>query len=272
MPGCGLTSEPAGGGPDQRRRVGRVARPLGAGDDQRGRAVGLEAEVEQPQRPGDHAGRQVVVHRQRAVVHLGPRVLVGPVAAGDGDGAEVLLVRAVLEHVALGDEAEDLARRQQAVREEELVVGAVAADARRRHRAEPEAAAAAPVERAVHQDVGGQPGDDGRHRLGDLGGRGHATGTGVAVVVEAGHAEGVDQVVGPHEVHVAAHDAVDVLRRQAGVGDRGQRRLGGERQLAAPGVAAEVGPPDPADRAAVAVLERLVVPHQHHLLLIGARP
>ena len=59
----------------------------------------------------------------------------------------------------------------------------------------------------------------------DLAARRDTAGAGVAEVVEAGHAERVDEVVGPHEVHVAAHDAVDVLRREAGVGDRGQRRL-----------------------------------------------
>jgi hypothetical protein len=49
---------------------------------------------------------------------LGQRVLVGPVATGNGDGAEVLLVRAVLDHVALGDEAEDLTGGEQSVGQE----------------------------------------------------------------------------------------------------------------------------------------------------------
>ena len=45
-----------------------------------------------------------------------------------------------------------------------------------------------------------------------------------------------------------------------------QRRLRGQREHAAPGVAAEVGGADPADRTAIPVVERLVIPHR------GLRP
>jgi hypothetical protein len=255
-----------GRGADEHRWVRRVTSAFGAGDDDGGGAVGLQAEVVEPQRAGDPPRREVVVHRQRTAVHLRMGVLVGPVAAGDGDRPEVLLVRAVLVHVPLGDEGEDLPGREQAVGEEQLVVGSAATDAGRGDRAEPEAPAAAPVERAVAQHVRGHPRHDGSDGLGDHRRRGNPAGTGIAVVVEVGHPECVDEVVVAHRVHVAADDPVDVLWRQAGVGDRGERRLRRQRQHAATRVAAEIRGTDAADRAAIPVMERLVIPHR------GLRP
>ena len=111
-----------GDGPDEHRFLAQVSGPIGARDDDRARAVGLEAEVVEPQRSGDHPGRQVVVHRQRAVVHLCTGIGVRPLPARQRDLAELLVGRPVLEHVALRHQGEDLARREQPVRREELVV------------------------------------------------------------------------------------------------------------------------------------------------------
>ena len=132
MPGCGATTLPWATARISAAGLGRVLGPVGAGHHDGAGAVGLEAEVEETQRRRDHARRQVVVHRQGPVVHLCRRVGVGPVAAGKRDVRQVLLTGPELEHVALGDEGEDLSGRQQSVRLEVLVVGAAAADALRR--------------------------------------------------------------------------------------------------------------------------------------------
>ena len=53
----------------------------------------------------NHPSRGVVVgERHRSVVELGGRIQVGPIALGHGDGAEMIVGRPVLVHVALRDE------------------------------------------------------------------------------------------------------------------------------------------------------------------------
>ena len=125
-----------GHGADQHRRLREVLGSLGASDHDRARAVGLEAEVEHPQRRRDHPRREVVVDRHRAIVHLRTRVGVGPLPAGDRDLPELLGRRAELDHVPLGEHGEHLARREQPVRHVQLVVAAATAHGRaggRRH-------------------------------------------------------------------------------------------------------------------------------------------
>ena len=150
---------------------------------------------------------------------------------------------------------EHLARREEPVRHVELVVGAAAADdlAARRGQAVPATGAA--VELAEHQHRGRLPGQDRADRLADHRRSSHATGADLGPVRHVGQADGLDQVVVVDGVHVAADDAVDVVGLQAGVGDRGQRGLRRQRQVAAAGVAAVVGLADPDDRAAVPVIQ-----------------
>ena len=170
---------------------------------------------------------------------------------------EILLARPVVEHVALGHQGEDLPRREKAVRQEELVVGAAAADPPPGHGAEAEASPRSPVERSEHEHGRRLPGQDRGHRLADHGARSDAAGADLAEVVEATQAERVDEVVVPNGVAVAAHDAVDVAGGQTGVGERGERRFGGQRQHAAARVSRELGGADAGDGAPVTVMERL---------------
>ena len=81
-------------------------------------------------RSGDEIIRdaEVVVEGERAVVHLGERVGVGPGPAGERDACQLFGLGAELGHVALGEEGEHLARGEQPVGDVELVVGAGATD------------------------------------------------------------------------------------------------------------------------------------------------
>ena len=64
---------------------------------------------------------------------------------------------------------------------------------------------------------------------------------------QAGDADGGGQVDLGRRVHGERDEPVDVGRGEAGVVQRGQGRLGGQPQLAAPGVLGELGGPDPGD-------------------------
>jgi len=81
------------------------------------------------------------------------------------------------------------------------------------------------VQRPEHQHVGRLPRQDGGDGLADHGAGGDAARAGVTEVRELGQPEGVDQVVVVHQVHVAAHDAVDLGGGDAGVVKRGGRGL-----------------------------------------------
>ena len=84
-----LSIMPERRGVDEHRRQRQVAGPLGRGDDEGVGAVDRHVHVEQAQRPADHAGGQVVVHRDR-LAHGGGRVAGRVRAVVDGDVAEVL--------------------------------------------------------------------------------------------------------------------------------------------------------------------------------------
>ena len=187
-------------------------------------------------------------------MHLRPGVCIGPLAAGDRDLAELLGRGAELDHVALGEHRERLARREEPVRHVQLVVAASAAHdlAARRGQAVPTTGAA--VQLAEHQHRGRLPGQDRADGLADHRRRSHATGADLGPVRHVGQADGLDEIVVVDGVHVAADDAVDVVGLQAGVSDRCQRRLCGQRQVAAAGVTAVVGLADPDDRTAVPVV------------------
>ena len=120
---------------------------------------------------------------------------------------------------------------EQAVREEELVVGPTAADASRSaRRAEAVARPDRPLSERNTRTVVGLAAEIGADRLTDHGARRDTAGSAVAPVVRSCEPEPVGEVVVGHEVHVAADDPVDVGGNHPGVGDRGQRRLDRQRQ------------------------------------------
>ena len=80
-----------------------VARPLGAGDHDRAARVGDEAAVEQAERPGDEAGGEHLVDRER-IPHERAGVEGRPLARRDGDLGELLAGGPELVHVARGGE------------------------------------------------------------------------------------------------------------------------------------------------------------------------
>ena len=139
-----------------------------------------------------------------------------------GDAAELLGRRAVLDHVALGHQGEDLARGQQAVGGEQLVVRAAAADPRALERRLAEPHAGASVEAAEHEDGGGLAGQDGADGLADHRARGGATWAVLAEVGQIADPETVGEVVATDVVHVAADDAVDVGGGEPRIGERRQ--------------------------------------------------
>ncbi len=208
--GLGAGNSALGDGTDEDGRPPAVARPRGAGHDDGAGPVGLQAEVEQPQRIGDHPGRQVVVHGEGARVQLRRGVGVRPRPAGERDMAEVLCPGTVFDHVTPGQESEDLAGGEKPVGREELVVAARAAHhgASRGGQAEPTPGAA--VDLAEDQDRGRLAGQDGADRLAHHGAGGHPTRPDLGPVREVVDAEGVGEVAVQHGVHVAADDAVDV--------------------------------------------------------------
>ena len=188
-------------------------------------------------------------------MHLGPRVGVGPGPAGQRDVADLLVLCAELDHVPLGHQRERLARREQAVGSEELVVGAGPADLVCAQRRLAVAPARPAVQLTEHQHRRRLSGEDGGNRLPDHGGRRHAARSDRRPEGDVGDAERVGQRAVQHGVALAAHDAVDVLRGEPGVIDGSQCRLGRQGQVAAFGVAGEVGRSDPHDGALVTVRE-----------------
>jgi hypothetical protein len=91
-------------GGDHRGPLGQVAGPVQARDDDGNGAVAFLAAVEEAQRLGDPAGCLVLGERDRALVEPRARVARGVPAGRDRDPAEVLAGRAVLVHVAAGDQ------------------------------------------------------------------------------------------------------------------------------------------------------------------------
>src|SRR5215470_14619809 len=88
---------------DVDRRAPQIPGALRAGDDDREPAVGYQAAIEQMKRLDHPARTAVVVEAQWHGVELRGRIAVGPLARGDGDGAEVVVTGAVEVHVAPGD-------------------------------------------------------------------------------------------------------------------------------------------------------------------------
>ncbi len=98
-----LGRQPLGGGVHVHRGVSTVP-GAGGGDDDAGQGpVRLEAVVEEAEWFADPAGGHVHLARERALVHDRGRVLVGAVAAGQGDVEEVIAGGAVLVEIPAGE-------------------------------------------------------------------------------------------------------------------------------------------------------------------------
>ncbi len=171
--------------------------------------------VEEVERVGDHARGEDVVDGERAAAEVdGVGVHVPVVADGGGDRRHLLGRRAVHVHVAPGDEGE-LGRREQAPRHHELVGGT----GPRRGRL------------PLGVDAGRAGGHDRRVALagGDGGGCLEHPGDAVAAGAAPGRpapqlVDPVRGVAGPADRH-----AVDLVRRQAGLGQHPSDRLEDDR-------------------------------------------
>ena len=244
---------------DDARRIGmalggahHVDRPprqvpgaLRRADDDGGGAVALEAAVEQPEGVGDHARGLMVLDRDGRG-HDGVAVERRVPAGRHGDLAELATGGPVELHVTTGHGRVELHRRERPHRHLEL-----ADDAELRHLADAGAdpAARGPVAAERDQDVTADAGRD--HRQGALhgGDRAGAAHGGGRREPEVGNAEVGDEVLRDHAAGRVGDDAVDVRRRQPGIGDRRERGLHLERHHALAGVAAVGRLTDPGDRA-----------------------
>ena len=172
--------------------------------------------------------------------------------------------------MALRDQGEDLARREQPVRREELVVGAGAADPRARL-GWSQAVAAARTGRSATRNTSTVVACPDRIAPTAWPTMAHGAtppGPTSPQYVSSSSAERVGEVVVAGRVSMSQRTMPSMsLRRQPGVVDGGQRRLGGEGQVAAPGVAGEVGGADADDRAPVAVVELVADAHRAPPLL-----
>jgi hypothetical protein len=229
------------------RRVGEVARPLGRRDHDRERTVGLQAVVEQAEGLRDPPGVEVLLVRQRLLVHRGCGVAVGVLAERHRDVGEVVARRSELVHVPAREQRDLVDRAQHAERAAPLpVAGDALADLRPR--------AARPG-----GPFAGPPRDGDltlarRHRHGCLP---HDAATGTSAepdlaeprdVTESDAAGDVDLA---RVLHRVEPEPVDVRRRQAGVVDGHADRLARERELRVGEALPEGGLTDPDDRGPV---------------------
>ena len=116
------------------------------------------------------------------------------------------------------------------------------------------------VQRAVtHHDLGGAGSDRGR-RVQDRARRGSTSVRHASAVPERGDPERAHEVVVFGGIDGERHHAVDVVGGEAGVVERGERRLGGELQLAATRALGELGLADTDDRGRAAQRRHAATP------------
>ena len=198
--------------------------------------------VEQAQRLGDHPGVEVVVERERLLLQRGgplDRVL----ALRDRDLGEVLPLRAVEVHVALGEHREAVARRQQpgvgaergARRHAAATVGTASTLRHRRVREHPvdlgapQALVQLLERHQRHADVG-HAAVDGRGGEPERAGATAAAGGEAGGEAHLGHPEHRRHLGGVARVRVDG-EAVEVVHRQPGVVERAEDRGARHRQL-----------------------------------------
>ncbi len=223
------------------RAVAQVAGAFGGDDHTRQRAVGLQAVVEEAERLADPAGGHVHLAGQRPVVHDRGRVLVGAVAAGERDVEEVVPGRAVLVHVAPGEDADLVGGPQKTEG-----AGPLGRSGQLDSGVPPRAGTRTALARAPGDTHARLAGGDGRRQVRDGRARTAAAVTGLG---EEGHVTGADRLGDLHlvgllhgvrgeRVHLGRRDPRVVQRRD----DRparqrafGLRQPLGERRLAGPG-------------------------------------
>ncbi len=170
---------------------------------------------------GNHARGVMLLDGER-FVHHHIAVQDGVLARDDGDFGEVTRRRAVEFHVAARALGIELGRREHADRRLELG-GQGELRELLQARADPGAGIAGAADRDQH--VIAHAGRD-RHRRGlDGGDAGGAAHRHEHRQLEIGQAEIGDEILGDAGAREIGHDAVDVARAEAGVGDGGQARL-----------------------------------------------
>lgn len=227
------------------RDLPQVPGPVEGGDDQRDRPVGFQAAVVQPERLADPPGGQVAVHVDGLALHR-VRVGGGMPPEGDRDLPEVLVGGAVHVLVALREHGDPHRRDDVPVQRGELHV----APHRQGRPVTAAVAVAGPaVERPEHHHHVAGARADGTERLADDGDRE------VAAALQVHRQPQVDRADRPRHVRAGVRvagaevdDPVHVGRPQAGVVQRGPRRLGRHGQRGAAGALAERRPADSGDR------------------------
>ena len=199
---------------DDADRRARVLGVVPAAHHHRGRPVAFQAAVEQAVGVGDHAGRVVVLHRQR-LFHDGVVVQHRVLAHGDGDFRELVLVGAVKLHVPADHRRVTLGRRERADRILELRDLAKLQHGRepRRH---PAVGIAAPAEH--DQYVLAHARRDDRRRTLQRGHRARAAHGRLGREADIGQAEAGHHLFG-HGPQRIGDDAVDLVRLQARIAD-----------------------------------------------------
>ncbi len=241
-----LGGQSLGGGVDVDGPPGAVPGPLRAHHHTRQRAVGLQAVVVEAQGLADPAGGHVHLAGQGAVVHHGRRVLVGAVAAGEGDVEEVVAGGAVLVHVAAGEHGYLVDRAEQSVGagplggRGELDVGIG-----------PGPPSRPPLAGAPRDPHGGLSRGDGGGEMGDRGARTAAAVADLAEEGEVAEADGLGQLHLVGLLHRVGGERVDLARGDPGVVQRGEHRATGQGALVLGKLPGERGLSDPDDRGGV---------------------
>ena len=191
------------------RLLGAVLRAIGARQDDGAAGVGDEADVQDVERPHDRPRVEHVLHGEGlAIARL--RIQRGPLAGGDGHLRPLLERRAVLVHVARGDQPEVGRRAAEAVGELELARQQVVAPWR-------DADARAPGLAVADDGHVAEPVVERHHRVAHHDDE-RAAADGGAVDVARDDADGLAER--RRRVLAGGEDAVDVGHLEAGVARR----------------------------------------------------
>ncbi len=208
---------------DDRRGVRQVPGPLRGGHHDGGRAVGLDAAVEQAQWLAHPRAREVVVQRELAAPHERLRVVLRVLPERERDLGEIRLEGPVPPLVTRRDPRVELRGRAGAVGQVEVHehvghrVGVEPATRATGARAGPEGGVAVPAHDDEH--VPGDPGGDGHRRVLDRRGRRRAAHVDRRTEADRRDPE-VRRELLDRRIARRRHHPVDVTDGQAGVRDR----------------------------------------------------